>query len=327
MLPQKKSVLFGCIIIVAILLVSPLIYPTISQVSQQRAVPLTDVCQEGWSRYYCGLGVRLCISPDVESQYDLSKTNINWCNSSPQPSLPDVWAHVSPEVVGYVEAAYPRWAGYNFHVRVVKFDAAMIKDGDVKTAAENLQRDMHTEAERDAYTSGDRLGQPKNLSEKWTAPAPQPTLESYGLPPAPGSGKELCPTAWSRFSCQFVRLCVSPSVAANYDLKSSKEFGYAGCKSDNRSVSEQDTNFKPHDVGFAAGALLIGPRYFRVVKLDSSDIFDGNIEEAIQRLVLVPIPPSGLMEYDRGYAEGQTKFKDYLAKNRQRESEGSHKEP
>ena len=49
--------------------------------------------------------------------------------------------------------------------------------------------------------------------------------------------------------------------------------------------------------------------------LDSPDIFNGDVEEAIKRLVLVPVPTSGLKEYDKGFDEGQLKFKEYLTKN------------
>jgi hypothetical protein len=164
-----------------------------------------------------------------------------------------------------------------------------------------------------------------NVQSKYHQHYPVKSLEQYNLePPIPKAGAaDVCPAAWSRFSCKFVRLCVSPSVKSKYDLKTSKEFGYADCKADNRTVPEndtycspqRDTHCSPHDVGLAAGMLILGPRYLKAVKLDSSDIFDGDIEEAIQRLVLVPVPTSGLMEYDRGYEEGQAQFKKYVSEN------------
>jgi hypothetical protein len=102
---------------IAALFASPMIPQAISQELRQNGTALTDVCGEG-SRYYCGTGVRLCVSPGVEKQYDLSKTEVSWCNRGanglPQPLLPDAWAHLSLEVVGYVEGAFPRWKVITF---------------------------------------------------------------------------------------------------------------------------------------------------------------------------------------------------------------------
>jgi hypothetical protein len=39
---------------------------------------------------------------------------------------------------------------------------------------------------------------------------------------------------------------------------------------------------------------------------------------------LVPIPTSGLMEYDRGYDEGQAAFQKYLSENGQKDAKSPH---
>ncbi len=344
MVTRTKSMLLACGLSIAALFVMPLIPEAVSQDSQQSATPLKDVCREGWSRYSCGYRIRLCISPDLEKQYDLT-TSIRWSVEGcyrDQTLIPDVWAHVPSEVLGYLRQAW-RWRGYRFRSRIVNFDSSMVKaveaeatrlDPALDIAIRNLQ----------IYRAGDDtpnhspgFAEEQGFNEfkgPYDATVPEKSLEQYKLePPIPKAGAtDVCPAAWSRFSCRFVRLCVSPSVTGQYNLATSKEFGYADCKADNRTVPDkdtycspkQDTHCSPHDVGWAAGALILGPRYLRAVKLDSSDIFDGNIEEAIQRLVLVPIPTSGLMEYDRGYEEGQAAFQKYLTENGQKDTESPH---
>ena len=322
MVARTKLILLGSCLTIAALFAMPLVPQAISQASQPNGAPLRDVCQEGWSRYDCVQpGVRLCVSPDVQGQYDLAKSpGVSGGCRLDTNLVPEPWMHATPEEVGYVYAE--AGTGYHFYVRSAKLDSSVIKGGDLERAISKLL--MLTESEMEAWGHG---------QAKWKPAAPI-SLEQYKLdPPTPEAGAtDVCPAAWSRFSCQFVRLCVSPSVAGHYDLTTSEEFGYAKCKADDRIVPEKDTycspkrdmHCSPHDVGLAAGMLILGPRYLKAVKLDSSDIFDGNIEEAIQRLVLVPIPTSGLMEYDRGYEEGQAAFQKYLTENGQKDTKSPH---
>ena len=189
----------------------------------------------------------------------------------------------------------------------------MIKDGDVETAANKVVRDAQsgTDSERDIFNAAGARGS----ALRWEKPFEIP--KDVKLRSSETSVTDVCPTSWSRFSCQFIRLCISPSVVHHYDLASSEEFGYARCKADTRSVPEEDTHFSPGDVG--EGALLVDRVYFKAVKLDSSDIFEGDIDEAILRLVLVPIPPSGLIEYDRGYVKAKARFQRSVAKTDQKQ--------
>jgi hypothetical protein len=280
---------------------------TSSPAPQQSAVPLKDVCPEGWSRYRCqGDLIRLCVAPDVESQHNLRDSFYfsSACRAD-ESVVPEAWAHARAQEIGYNVAAGIE--GYNFRSRVARLDSSQIKNGDMEKTIEKILRD-YPHGREEGF---DELG-----------PLGRASLDDYGLhlPPKP-SVREVCPAAWGRYSCQFVRLCVAPSVANRYNLETSKEFGYAECNADNHSVGEEDTNSSPHDVGMAAGALLLGPRYVGVVKLDSSDIVDGNLDEAIERLVLVPIPTNALIEYQRGLLEGRAEFERYLAKAKQKAKE------
>jgi hypothetical protein len=309
---RSKAIVLGLALTIGALAIA-LVPQAISQESQHPGSPLKDVCREGWSRYDCG-STRVCVSPELENQYDLaasSRWSVEGCSKTPtQRILPDAWAHATPEEIGYLSPSF-RWRGYWFHDRVVNLDSSIVKNRDLDGAVEQLLRHGGSYP---YFMDRFNEGRAKHHAEI------DDSLERYGLPPPPETGKELCPPGWSKFSCRFVRLCVSPSVSSSFDLTSSKEFGYADCKSDNRAVSGQDINFKPHDVGLAAGALVGGPVYLKAVKLDSSDIFEGDIDEAIQRLVLVPIPVSALLEYDRGHQEGEARFQKTLDKAKQLDS-------
>jgi hypothetical protein len=285
-----------------ITLAALIIPQAVSQESRPPATPLKDVCPQGWSRYNAGVGFRLCVSPDVEARGDFKNSElckIASCNVD-YNLVPDAWSHATAEEVGYLHAeGGGEYGGYHFYVRVVNVDSS--------TTEEQLKKALDINGELESYQHG---------SSEYTPFYRGMSLAAYGIPAPPEApGAEVCPPHWARFSCQFVRLCVSPSVASEYNLAESKNFDCAQCKPDNHSVPASETYLTPEDVGFFAGALLNGPRYFKSVKLDSSDIFDGNMEEAILRLVLVPIPTSGLMDYDRGFAKGQEMFKGYLAKN------------
>ena len=162
--------------------------------------PLKDVCGEG-SRYSCGLAVRLCVSQDIEEQYDLTKTEINYCshgaNHLPLPVIPDAWAHVSLDIAGYVRGAGPRWDGYNFATRVVNFDSSMIKDGDVETAANKVQRNVNSggNPENDAFIEASHRGSKLNFEKQVEVPS------DIKVRPRETSVTDVCPTSWSRFSC------------------------------------------------------------------------------------------------------------------------------
>ena len=105
----------------------------------------------------------------------------------------------------------------------------------------------------------------------------------------------------------------------------SENFKYAECEEDSNIVPAEWTGATPHDVGYARGALLIGPRYLNTVKMYSSDIVNGDIDEAIQRLVLVPVTARVYVEFLRGEGEGIAQFEEFLAKTRKKAQEAQKK--
>jgi hypothetical protein len=250
----------------------------------------------------------------VEKQYDLTNSIREFSQEScysDSDSVPEVWTHATPEEMGYFAQDNGTYRGYKFRAGVVNIDSPRIKNGDLKSFI------LSHKGSTDDYVSYDK-GFKEHISRY------EMSVDSYNIvSPSPKTPvTDVCPAQWSRFSCQFVRLCASPSVVGKYDLASSEEFKYAHCKADNRSVPEVDTHFSPYDVGYAA--LLVDRVYFKAVKLDSPNIFEGDIEEAIERLVLIPIQPHALMDYDRGYEVGRTRFERSVSKanQKQQQSEG-----
>jgi len=152
------------------------------------------------------------------------------------------------------------------------------------------------------------------------------SLDDYELSPAkPPSNDDVCLPNWTRYSCTFIRLCVSPSVMHRYAVRMSSMFKNGECESDSGVVPADWTAASPKDIGYARGALLTGRRYLKAVKLDSSEIADGDIDEAIQRLVLVPVTARMYMEYLHGLGEGIAEFQDFLAKNRKKAQQAQRK--
>jgi hypothetical protein len=320
---RTKSMLLGCGLSIAALCSLTVIPKAISQESERRATPLKDVCPEGWSRYDCRGSFRLCIAPGVETQYDLTKSQVQYCRPDNTFIVPDAWAHVSPEIQGYLSRDYnDRYFGYRFYRGVKNLNLSMIERAEKRLAETALQTavdDLELGSTGYEYDTG--IAEYEDYAMKNKSFPPELPLDSNNIESGPPktSVTDVCPAQWSRFSCQFVRLCVSPRVSSKYDLASSDEFKYAHCKADKRSVPEGDTHFSPYDVGYAT--LLVNRVYFKAVRLDSSDIFEGDIEEAIERLVLVPIPPSGLMEYDQGYLKGRARFERSVSKANQKDKQ------
>lgn len=238
--------------------------------------------------------------------------------------VPEEWTHATVGELGYLSQAWGQ-KGYYYYYKVVNVDASMIDsdkfdEGKLSFAVRRLYHAVDlSNADRGDYLRN------REKCEKLTSLFRDYSLDEYHLKvlqPKPGV-KDVCRPSSVRYSCDFVRLCVSPGVSSQYDLAKSKQFKYAGCKADDRIVPAAETESSAHDVGFAAGALILGPRYMKSVELDLPNIFGGDVDEAIQRLLMVPIQPHDLMEWDQGYLDGQAKFSQFL-QNVEKKSEDSH---
>lgn len=319
-----KSAAIACGMTLAALLAVPMAPRTTLLEAQQVGTKSSDgdVCPADWARYRLGDGARLCISPQVENLYLEQKKDEYDSEHSydvasmlktsyiAQPDnfvVPEAWAHATPEEIGWLVASGA--GGYQFRCKVIKFDTSNIEHGNLKTTLRNLPDCSSTEWD-------------KGFAEY--KPQGRISLDDFGihLPPPKTTGKEVCPVKSSRFSCKFIRLCVAADVADHYNLSESKEFQYARCEADSGTVPEANTNSSPHDVGYSAGATaqLIAPRYLKTVELNSSDVLDGNIDDAIKRLVLYPVPTNAFLEYARGYEKGQTEFYAFLEKAKQKKA-------
>ena len=136
----RTKILLGCGLSIAALFFPfpPLVREALSQESQASATPLKDVCPEGWSRYVCDNTLRLCVSPEVEKQYDLSNSYREFSQercSVDSMSVPEAWTHATQEEMGYLAPDNGKYRGYQPHrVGVVNLDSSQIKNGDLKSA-------------------------------------------------------------------------------------------------------------------------------------------------------------------------------------------------
>ena len=67
--------------------------------------------------------------------------------------------------------------------------------------------------------------------------------------------------------------------------------------------------------------MILGPKYVKAVKLNLWDIWDGNLQEAMERLMFVPIDITAYHEHYQGFEEGRAKFKELLSQLRQKAAE------
>jgi hypothetical protein len=299
--------------------------------SQDSAIPLKDVCPAGWTRYECSGVIRLCTSPDLHTGVGME----SYCTISKR-IVPDEWIHDTAYDVGFAKAnaggGYRTGTGYGWFTGVWKIDSSSVSSDDDMRAILHRITPIGIEDEKGNSDYRQWRATVPDEVEEWTkhsipiASLHLGSLEEYGLHrPKPPSDNDVCPADWGRYSCALMRLCVSPGVMHRYAVTMSENFKYAECRSDSNIVPAEWTGATPHDVGYARGALLVGPRYLNTVKMDSSDIVNGDIDEAIQRLVLVPATARVYVEFLRGEGEGIAEFEEFLAKNRKKAQEVQQK--
>jgi hypothetical protein len=299
--------------------------------SQGPVIALKDVCPDGWTRYDCNDGVRLCTSPDFRSacesrgiSCDNTVRYIGECVVS-KWIVPEEWAHDTIDDLGF--ARFEIGPRYGWHTRVVRIDSSSFSSkDDLHDAMKSLNAFGVMARAREAHDEW-RRNVPDEVDEDlkrsgWPPRVHINSLAEYRLPPPrPPNNNDVCPADWTRYSCELIRLCVSPNIMHRYAVRMSPMFKNAACEADSGIVPSEWTGATPHDVGYAQGSLLLGPRYLKTVRLDSSDIADGDIDEAIQRLVLVPVTARMYVEYLHGLGEGIAEFEEFLAKDRKKAQE------
>jgi hypothetical protein len=305
---------------------------------------LRDVCPDGWSRYRCSSdrveeegGIRLCVSPGVQIGPEAQGV----CRKDPL-IVPEAWSHASPDEVGWEEAN----CGSNCTIlvtNVVRLDSDTFDryrkevlarnhlslkgyyqehpDMLAATVVVDLLSDSARGGEWSAIQNYKRLdyltSEERTLVQKWLPP-PKPKSTAI----------EVCPSGWQRYSCKFSRLCVSPEVAAKYDLNNARAFSCHDCKLDENIVSEPDTHASAREVGFIAGGMIQVPKYTSVVNLNLPDIGDGNLDEAMERLLMIPPGIKANRDYYEGFGMGLANLKALIPQIIQAAaSQGTKKKP
>jgi hypothetical protein len=189
--------------------------------------------------------------------------------------------------------------------------------------------------DQDAFREGQRAREAVVDADAAAAQVPLPKASH-----ADASARDVCPTGWRRYSCQFARLCLSPDLLDKSQepdsLETRSEFVFAKCKADDRTASEVSTHASSYMVGYAAGFRLFDTRkYFKVVKVDSSYVQPDNVNwharglgAALERAGLSLLPPSAIQEYAHGWHDGNEEFQKFMAKVKQgaKESEGTQEQ-
>jgi hypothetical protein len=260
----------------------------------------------------------LCVSPEYYSSIPGGVGTLYTAGCSPlaRGVLPPELVYNTPHDVGFAYRTYT-WVFYSGVVKLDspnRWDDATLEMLRFREASREFQSGME-EYERWRANIPDEVPDEKKKGKN-AAPITPSSLEAYGLhPKEPPSETDVCPQRWARYSCQFVRLCASPSVANQYPLKTYLKG--AGCEWDSSIVPKEWTGATPKNVGYSAGALMQGRRYLKAVNLDSADIIDGDLKDAFQRLS-PPITARMYVEYLYGLGEGISDFHDFLTKVRQK---------
>jgi len=346
----QRLMLFGAGTSLAALLVMPLFSPRPATHAQQMETSSLDVCPPGWYRFNC-TGVRLCVSPAINNFYGANTRDaaaMAIYGAAPEHdgkgaciedslSVPEAYTHATQQQLSFY-AGYYDIVETPMFMKVVKIDSGdFSSERNFHQALERFTASFKdTEAhDSDAFRAGEEARQAVVNAVLTDGQIPSPKAA-----PNRSSTSDICPAGWARFGCQFARLCIAPDVASKYatwsggTLEKSGQFYFAKCKADDKTVPAENTHSSPYEVGFAAGFRLFDtPKYFKVVKLDSSGVSENNedwhqrgINAALERLGLSLLPPSAVMEYARGWREGHAEFQGFLNKVKKAgESEGTQK--
>ena len=317
-----------------------LVMPNIRQDASLRAQEASesDVCPAHWYKFNC-TGIRLCVSPEMDRFRGVGHENLTDSIYGAAPehdnrgaciedffSVPPAYTHASEKQLSFYAGYYDVVEAPMF-MKVVKFDDADFSSEDSWSRALQRFKASFNDVEAHDQTAF-REGQERRNEVLDTRAAdaqlPLPTLPNSGE-----SVREVCPSGSARFTCQFARLCISADVASRFanTLEKSGEFYFAKCKADTVAVPEASTHATPYMVGYAAGFRLLGPKYFKLVKVDSSYVKDDGqwwttgINPALERANLSLLPPSAIQEYAKGWHDGNVEFQNFLNKAKQKAAE------
>jgi|GEM_PF-4560873 len=314
--------------------------------SQQRRTLVGDACPAGWYTFNC-TGIRLCVSQGMD-HVPYEDTHENAANAiygaapihddrgsciEDYLPVPEAYTHASQKQLSFYEGYYDVIDTPMF-TKVVKIDDADFTSQDsFRKALERFTasfKDVEAH-DPDSFRAGQAARKEVIDADAAAAQIPLPKT-----PPTAAAGKDVCPTGWARYSCQFARLCLSPDLLEKSQepnaLETRGEFVFAKCKADDRTAPDASTHASPYMVGYAAGFRLFdAPKYFKVVKVDSSYVHANDnwnapgLGGALERAGLSLLPPSAVQEYARGWHDGNAVFQSFVAKEKlnAKKSEGA----
>ena len=318
MAAQKKPRLLRWVALIPLLLTWPLI-PHLS--AQQKQFQTKDVCPASWYKFDC-LGVRLCVSPAMDHFEDEGHGNVAAYIYGAAPEeirdgvhygvciedyrdVPEEYTHATLQQLSF-------YVGYYDVVRTPMYaKVERIDDADF-SSEESFSRAL--KRFKDSFNDVESYDQEllhegqQARKEVLDADAAAAQIPIPHRPNVSSSGRDVCPTDWARYSCQFARLCLSPDLLEKSQqegepkgtLERSAEFVFAKCTTDGRTVPLAATHATPYVVGYGAGFRLFDSRkYSKVVSVDSSyirddphNIYANGINAALERAGLSLLPPS-----------------------------------
>lgn len=347
MAARNMSRLFGSGLSIVVLFVLPMFFQARAQQSQTVA---GDACPTSWYTFNC-TGVRLCVSPEMDHDHfrNYGHENVSGQIAAAADDNPGVsciedylpvyeaYTHATQQQLSFYAGYYPVIQTPMF-MKVERIDFADLSSDDSYGTV--LQRFTASFSDvvghdQDSFRKGQEARKQMMDADAAASQVPLPKTTQ-----AATSARDVCPTGWARYSCQFARLCLSPDLLEKSQepnsLETRGEFVFAKCKADDRTVPEASTHATPYMVGYAAGFRLFDTRkYFKVVKVDSSYVQSDNknwhargLDAALERAGLSLLPPSAIQEYAHGWHDGNEEFQKFVAtvKHRAKESEGAQEQ-
>jgi len=263
--------------------------------------PGGKACPARWKTHICDGGTILCVDPEVELKYDvtapLPKVNCNPAIAKQEIKASQVRgdAFLHGFTVG---AAVPE----TFWMRALMLDASMVHDGNIEGA-------LHRLGLPKPYTSfgpsDGKVDEAIALGNNSRNAAGLLEQATGGLPEH-AQGKLACaPPSVVHECASMILLCVDPEVEEKSDLSNSEAFRTAYCdfRPMTKPVLATAITGDPYKAGYSVGFWVLPERFVKIVKVDSSQIAGGNLNEALTKLDL-GIPPDWEIQFDEGVEAG-----------------------
>jgi hypothetical protein len=251
-------------------------------------------CPAHWTAHICGPDI-LCVAPEVEAKYDL-EAPLRHVHCSPKAAAGEIPASSlrdDPYLYGFSVGAGLQ---PTFRRQALMLDSSMLTDGDVEGALKALDVDA---------VGGNEWAHPANQGHVDGTSA---MLASLRMPSVKVNqvGAFACPSpSLSHVCSSMILLCVAPQIEGKYDLPDSEVFQRAYCDATplSKPVPATSITGDPYKAGYYIGFMVLPPKFVKLIKLDNSQMVEGNLDEALIKLDL-RIPPDWVTKFDKGIHDG-----------------------